>query len=74
MEFITRGSIVLSATASDFQEAVNQRPAVLTAGRCMALIAKKRPRGRYREAFYLVVPRDRIELPTRGFSVLCSTD
>jgi hypothetical protein len=27
------------------------------------------------EAFYIVVvPRDRIELPTRGFSVPCSTD
>ena len=26
-----------------------------------------------REAGY-VVPRDRIELPTRGFSILCSTD
>ena len=26
------------------------------------------------KAFYVVVPRDRIELPTRGFSVPCSTD
>ncbi len=26
------------------------------------------------KAFYIVVPRDRIELPTRGFSVPCSTD
>ena|GEM_PF-2927922 len=28
----------------------------------------------YRCFFFIMVPRDRIELPTRGFSVPCSTD